>query len=143
MSIQSNKTHDGSIFPIQDDFLNLLQDYANESISDTLITLVVGGLLISGRLATHREYSEYFAQVIGKQIIIIPKEKGADDNNYHMELLKEKYQSSEHFSIGYINLKNAQIFYQSGNPIPSDKTIFWRGKIESVDGFFLGGLSAQ
>jgi hypothetical protein len=139
MSIQSNEVHDESFSPIQDAFLSLLQSYAHIS-NGTRITLVVGGFLISGQLATHEEYTEYFAHKIGEQLVIVSEEKGVDENYSNVDLLKKKYQSSEQYSIGYINLKNARICHPSGDPIPSDTTIFWRGKIESVDGFFLESL---
>ncbi|MBP0716154.1 hypothetical protein J8I33_22850 [Burkholderia sp. AcTa6-5] len=43
----------------------------------------------------------------------------------------------------YIHIKGARFFSNSGNPIPGNGGVWWRGRISEVDGFCLGELSAD
>lgn len=42
-----------------------------------------------------------------------------------------------------IRLANAQIWGAMGGPTPSDEGVFWEGKIDSVDGYWIGALTSN
>ena len=106
------------------------------------ITLNVGGFLVSGHLIGGKTYFEGF---------------GADfvsnfDDNDAAEKVKatfvqrgnDIYPSNENQSPpAYIHMREARFYNTSGNPIPGNRGVWWRGRLSAVDGFSLGVLIAE
>ena len=110
------------------------------------ITLMVGGLLISGTLISSDDYLELFAGGSFKEFIDKHTESGEikvpekDKENESEESGDEKM---DEINTKFIHLKDAQIFTAGQNPVPNNEKMLWRGKISSVDGYWLGSLSAN
>lgn len=112
--------------------LQVLVTHANTGGLTLDVTLQVGGLLVSGTLASFDEYLRAVAGVFGTE----PAEEHEDGGEPDEDENKRQPR--------YIHLRDFQI-YEPGrpSPIPSDKppeSIWWRGRISHVDGFFLGRL---
>ncbi|MED2974942.1 MULTISPECIES: gas vesicle accessory protein GvpU [unclassified Fictibacillus] len=100
------------------------------------ITLNVKGAVITGTTITAQEYFETLAETFedGNEIaqeigerLVKAGEAAEDDNN--------------NSDINFIHLKNTRVFCGDSNSTPSKGKILWRGKLDQVDGFFLGRIS--
>lgn len=112
------------------------------------ITLSVGGILVSGYLIGGAKYIEHFISHVSGE--------GTQDTERtqkvagYLEPLREFYRPpQDHSEVDpawqypvYIHLKNARFFHPGGPAIPTNKPIWWRGRLSSVDGFSFGVLSA-
>jgi hypothetical protein len=109
------------------------------------ITLMLNGLIISGILISSDEYFKLFADGIIKEIIDKHIESGKikapskDDENQSEASGEEE---TDEINTKFIHLKDAQIFTPGQNPVPNNVKMLWRGKISSVDGYWLGSMTA-
>ncbi|MHB8857399.1 MAG: gas vesicle accessory protein GvpU [Bellilinea sp.] len=125
-------------------FLQLLVDTCNHSEFSISITLNVGGVLVSGELIGGEKYFAGFASDLkeaGLSIEIV------DSFNKLGDIYGKQGEQVEHDKSTqppqYIHLKNARIFHPGGNPIPMNRGVWWRGRLEAIDGFILGSLSVD
>ncbi len=108
------------------------------------ITLNVHGTIVSGMMIGMKPYYEQIGKIFHKRV------KGTSPNNTSLskeglkmifDKLKEASSLKEleegEFEFNHIFMRNARI-YDGEQVIPSTGTIYWVGKIESVDGFFIG-----
>jgi hypothetical protein len=126
------------VIPNTDWFLEMLVEMVNGKDSCVGITLSVGGSIISGKLISGHKYFEEFAADFCKQIPNCTAESLTG-----FASLGDSYKSEntgESMPLRYIHLKDAKIFQSGETTIPSSG-ILWRGKLDSIDGFFLGYLS--
>jgi hypothetical protein len=125
-------------------FLQNLVSIANSSGMEVVLTLTVGGSIVSGRMISGKKYFDLFAMASGwpsdsSDLIRETYKKfgetyytpqtGADD---------EKWSPPQ-----YIHLQDAFVFSPDGAQLPSSSGILWRGKISAVAGFSLGSLSVK
>lgn len=125
---------------IQDWFLEALVDEANMRNGEFIgITLQTGGAIISGMLVGSAEYFK------GVSFHFRDADEEPDPDTWGEWLL----QRSEEFTFkddedlrpaSYIHLRDARVFNGSHEPIPSNEGIWWRGRISSIDAFWLGRL---
>jgi hypothetical protein len=134
----------------EDWFLQTLVSIANRFKEEVGfgITLFVGGALVSGILVGGRHYflgfAEEFAagaaeddvkanleESIGSltRIYDEPDAAGADDEMEHLDPPR------------YIHLKDARVYAAGSEPVPGNRGVWWRGRLDAVDGFVLGQLS--
>ena len=121
-------------------FLRYFVDIANKSDEEgdgIPITCSIGGNLICGELIGGKEYFKLIGEMTtgnkNDEISKTLRERMKNFGEFAYDLEKVKFED-----IIYFHLKNAS-FYGAGKPIPQNGT-FWRGKIKSVDGFFVGTL---
>ncbi|CAG4905899.1 gas vesicle accessory protein GvpU [Paraburkholderia saeva] len=127
-------------------FLRSLVSMVNSSDTTFGITLNVSGMLISGQLVGGKQYFEGFAATFA----------GAIQDPSEADSIREGFAS--HGSVyvntdgtykqdmeapSYVHLKNCRYFHPSGNPIPGNGGVWWRGRIREVGGFALGELSSS
>ena len=127
--------------PSKDWFLQFLVNLANKNSFELEVTLMVGGLLISGTLAGVRQYFDdlgaYFAAPLD-----------ARENSTEVTETFKKIgdqcscvsPSEQTETPSYIHLKDARFFDPRGNSIPGQKGTWWRGRISEVQGFAPGIL---
>jgi hypothetical protein len=125
-----------------DRLLALLVSCADEAGIEIGITLNVNGLMISGNIVSRTTFLEGTAQAIAR---------GGSPSNTRsglQDIFTNAAEESRHIieSSGvvgttplFIHLKNA-IFFPSKTSISSAQGYWWRGRLTSVDGFFLGAL---
>jgi hypothetical protein len=108
----------------RDVILESLIDFVTADGGAIPITLQVGGLLISGLLMSEKSYFKHAFISLENKKLTFPK-------------LSE---SSQSFPCAFIHLAETRIT-SGGSTIPQGEYgVYWRGKLESIDGFFLGNL---
>ncbi|RWZ51351.1 gas vesicle protein GvpU [Halobacillus fulvus] len=119
-----------------DDLLLTFIKAANQKNFSLDITLNVKGALITGTTVSAHKYldsvSHYF-------------EDGNETSQAISEKLANASQSAKENSsqeVKFVHLKNAQVF-NGGEPTPSEGSFYWRGKVEDIDGFFLGRIDVD
>lgn len=126
-------------------FLQILVNTCNNTEISFPITLNVGGLLISGELIGGEKYFNGFINDLkmggfppGAADLF---NKFGDIYNKPNEQEQDKQDDETTPLPQYIHLKNARIFHPGGSPIPANRRVWWRGRLEAIDGFILGTLS--
>lgn len=109
------------------------------------ITLNVGGLLVSGELIGGKSY---FGG-IGKDLMLSlggPDKirKSFEDWGRKIYSGGTNKKSGRDFKKPYfIHLKNARFYYPGQQPVPKNQGLWWRSRLEAIDGFSLGSLSVE
>lgn len=100
------------------------------------ITLQVDGCLVSGVIASGREYFD----ALGHEFSSAFSEGNAAEiiQGSFANLDDEVYEDD-----AYIHLRDAQFLTTQGPLIPTKDGVWWRGRISEVAGFVLGRLSAS
>ncbi|WP_173918096.1 gas vesicle accessory protein GvpU [Halobacillus sp. Marseille-Q1614] len=119
-----------------DDVLQTFVKAANNYDFSLDITLNVNGALISGTTMSAEEYLNSISSVF---------DEGNDVSQAIGEKLSQAGQSAKENSksVSYIHLKNTRIFNGDADSTPAEGDFYWRGKLEQVDGFFLGRISSE
>lgn len=128
-------------------FLQMLVNIVNGSEIAFPITLNVGGVLISGELVSGHKYFEGFAKELKEGMFNVTPGVTSKIEEYFKQFgdiyVDKKEEADENTKPlpSYIHLGNAHIFNSGGTPIPANRGVWWRGRLEAVDGFILGTLS--
>ncbi|HEX7064558.1 MAG TPA: gas vesicle accessory protein GvpU [Bacillales bacterium] len=120
---------------LKDSILEFFVEAANKHGFSLDVTLNINGSVITGTTISAKEY---FEALSGKF------ENGKDIAQQLSEQLAKAGETVEENSgdgANFIHLKNTKIYCGDSNPTPAKGKIIWRGKIEEIDGFFLGKLS--
>ena len=135
-------------YPEQRDWL-LAQfvTWANVDGITTAITMNTGGLTVSGYIISGKEYFEAIADLYKEQFP--PNSQGAvrdailniGNSMYTEEQVRA--QQAAGYPPTFIHLRDARIYSNSGGPLPANTGVYWRGKIDAVDGFWIGVLSQE
>ena len=120
-------------------FLQSLVNMANNGI-EVGVTLQVSGLLVSGVLTGGKAYFEGFAEDFSGGLNDPEVAESVRSSFAKFGDIYKKEDGDEPPPPQYIHLKNARFFNTSGNPIPGNKGVWWRGRISEVAGFTLGSL---
>jgi hypothetical protein len=118
----------------------------NEYNMSIPITLQVGGIIITGKMVSIVEYfkllsKEYNPDPEGKSTQWGFLNRFFDESAEvaRVEIEKDKSENKHRVQPNYIHLKEAQII-NGINFIPNGGTL-WRGRLEKVDGYFMGMLA--
>ncbi|MGJ8587674.1 MAG: gas vesicle accessory protein GvpU [Yoonia sp.] len=152
MTTENSPMHDEEI-PVEQAQLNLSQDWFLEDIINVFVskglgmgvTLTVGGVIVSGLLISGKKYFQQLSENI---------QTGSDASGEIGEIIGghwkgytaiyEKPDNApddwEPRPVGYVHLANAQIHAPGQSPIPTNQGVLWRGKLSSVDSFFIGQM---
>ncbi|HVY32582.1 MAG TPA: gas vesicle accessory protein GvpU [Polyangiaceae bacterium] len=123
--------------PSQDWFLSALVTIMNSLRGAGLgITLQVGGLLVTGQLASGADYLEETGEGLDAALTGGKRDSIAKA----MGELAEKLYSNEKQAPGYIHIRNARFFKPGANGIPQESKKWWRGRLSEVDGFIIGAM---
>lgn len=112
------------------------------------ITLNVSGLIISGVLVSGKKYFEemsIFMKSASRQPDDISSALG-DAWGKYTSIYEKPEDAPDGWSVGpvgYVHLMNARFYTAGQKPIPNNQGVLWRGKLSSVDGFFIGNLSVD
>jgi len=110
------------------------------------VTLFVEGAIVSGVLVSGKTYFEAFAQEFsaaypgdadGKESI---RQAFASHASIYDDAGSDAQSSSP---PQFIHLIDSRHFSPGGQPLPNNRGVLWRGKINAVSGFSLGSLSAD
>ena len=139
---------DNSNFLQQEDdsdwFLQYLVGTVTNSTTSFGITLQVSGMLVSGNLICGNSYFEGFASDFAGGIS--DSEVAASIKEILLSF-RNDYSTNEDDDVlppaRFIHLKDARFFNTSGNPIPGNRGLWWRGRISEVGGFSPGSLQPE
>lgn len=126
--------------------LQILISVTNSTGIPCPVTLNVGGLLVSGELVSGLQYFEEFAHKIGSAV----KESEREEIETMFREMGQSFYPKEKSPDAppppnphFVHLQNVKIFNPEGLPFPSNDGSFWRGRVEAIDGFMLGSLTAK
>jgi len=124
-------------------FLVSFVNIANEVSSAGLmgITLLTHGMLVSGNLVSGQEYFKGFAEDFVTGFQDPESETAIQMKESFIKTGDEVYNKSKSETPSYIHLRDAKFFHPNGNPIPSNKGVWWRGRLSEISGFNLGSLA--
>lgn len=125
-------------------FLQNLVSSVNKGAVSFTITLNVGGLLVSGMLISGRTYfKEFGSQFEDAFPSDGEKERTIEKAIHNLTKIYDEPESGEGSSQPpprYIHLRDAKFYHPSlGGAMPS-QGILWRGRLNVVEGFFLGSF---
>lgn len=130
-------------------FLEDLVRLVNSTGVSIGITLSAGGMLISGKLASGHAYFEGVAEDLSAvssddEVAAVLKSTIAKLASVYSPD-KDSVSSSPRTRrrLTYIHLREARIFHPSGAPIPSNRGVWWRGRLSEVEGFCFGQLEHE
>lgn len=146
-------------------FLQVFVELANEEPFEMPVTLVSGGVIISGQLISGRRYFEGFAEQFAAAIpdatedvetfwhdfiagfgISVYGERGkpsSDAQEDASDAQEEEGSDAEEEGASdphYIHLRDARVFHAGTSHVPLVAGVWWRARMEAVDGFFLGRI---
>ena len=108
------------------------------------LTLNVRGTIVSGLMIGMKPYYEQIGKIFVDAINSSSRKHASvakEEFKMVFDKIKESLNSKEleeaEYEFNHIFMRNTKI-YNGGQVIPSSGTTYWIGKIESVDGFFLG-----
>lgn len=99
------------------------------------ITLNVKGSVISGTMVSAKEYFDTLSETFedGSEI--------AQTLSEQLSIASESVESNGDAEAHFIHLKNTKVYIGDSKSTPSKGQILWRGKLNEIDGFFLGKIS--
>lgn len=120
----------------------LLQRVVNQTnnfpSNEHLLTLTIGGNLVSGVLISGNAYMTLWAEAFSSEFTNV--DGVADSIREDLLSWMAGPEDPENLlSAQFIHLKEAEIYSSNGRPILSGGSL-WRGKLTSVDGFNLGRI---
>lgn len=125
-------------------FLQSLVSVVNEGPVEFGITLFSEGLIISGLLVSGRKYFSTFASEFSGAY------PGDEETKATIKAAFESnsaiYDHEPDVEVPppqFIHLINARCFSHNGQPLPNNRGVAWRGRINAVSGFNLGQLAEQ
>lgn len=106
------------------------------------MTLQVSGFLVSGLLVSGKLYFEGIGAELDsaapggnlKEVF-----SGVGDMHYSTA------ENETHIAVppSFVHLKNARFYHTSGQPMPSNRSVWWRGRVSEVAAFTIGTFSPQ
>jgi len=126
-------------------FLQKLVSLANTMGLSFGVTLFVEGVMISGMLVSGKRYFEAFADEFSSNY---PGDDEAKEEvrggiASHTAIYAGDDSDNEPPPPQYIHLVDARCFAPGGQPIPTNRGVLWRGRINAVSGFNLGTLMTE
>jgi len=114
------------------------------------VTLNVNGIIVSGRIASRKEYFELLGDQVSRHLNVpdaLAKKVGAYIKSFGVDESEEGESTDQAdrdlTHIHYIHLSDARMFHNSGSPIPYEAGLLWRCRINSVDAFSIGRLEIE
>lgn len=140
-AIENTETIELRPVPQEDWFLQNLISNANIGKFTMGITLNVGGLLVSGNLVGGREYFENFGSMF------LSKMSNQDDKTTEdVESMFREYaeiydrEPDQANPPNFVHLKDVEFFGGTRESILGKQSVWWRGRVSEIQGFFLGNL---
>lgn len=134
--------------PHHDTLLEMWVSICEASTAGLSVSLLMSGTLVSGDIMSYSDYLRSFGHDLGTKVLANMPDLGeqvhATFTERAEELEKESWGRTEPDKHGgeelkpctYIHLRDANIFLNGGTtPI---RVKYWRGRLDSVDGWMLG-----
>jgi hypothetical protein len=119
--------------------LALFVRIANASKGNFGLTLWTSGAIVSGTLVGVAEYldgvASDFDEATGAEVLGAPFRELSKDARQQLEA-----EEAESIPVAFIHLKDARTYSPGGEPIPANRGVWWRARLESVDAWCFGEL---
>lgn len=108
------------------------------------VTLFVGGSIVTGLLIGAVQYHEGVAKMLDE--VGENAEWLAQMHRAQAETLREQFGDDftkafeAPYRLSFIHLKDAKAYTPGLDPLPTGQGFWWRGRMDRVDGFFIGEL---
>jgi hypothetical protein len=123
---------------IGDWFLALLVRFANQEALTVGVSLIIGGVVVSGTLVGGKEYFEGFAN----ELADAAKDEDRELTRTAFLKYREMYDPlPEEVPVEYIHLRDAHFVYPGRVAVPTNRGVWWRGRLGEVGGWNLGELT--
>jgi hypothetical protein len=111
------------------------------------VTLSVGGSIVSGMLVGAAEYLEGLGAEF-EATDMDDKDKMGDMFREMAVQAREEWspendEQTDDYVVSYIHLKDARYLGGAGGYMPSNRGLWWRGRLDKVDGWSFGSLDVQ
>jgi hypothetical protein len=145
MKSEASRSQTSDVF--LEDWVTLANDY-NLQIA---VTLMVNGILVSGTITSGAEFLQYIGQSISAAAESDQESLGKTIEKHYQEVAKKLYPQTPPApdkdalpalegpaprKSYFIHLKDVNIL--GSRPAPT--VPYWRGRLDRVDGWFIGGL---
>jgi hypothetical protein len=125
--------------------LSMFVGFANKGTPfDPGLSVWTGGVIVSGTLAGVSEYFEGIAEDFDAAT------HGDELGDVFRKMAEEgRQQINEADEAGnlptprYVHLKDARTYAPGGSPIPTNRGVWWRGRLDAVDAWCFGELRAE
>lgn len=119
----------------KDSILEFVVEASNKHGFSLDITLNLKGSLVTGTTISAKDYFETLSEKFedGKDV--------AQQLSDQLAKAGEAAEENQGKGASFIHLKNTRIYCGDSKPTPSTGEILWRGKLDEIDGFFLGKIS--
>lgn len=127
----------------RDHILEAFVSAANTFNFSMNISLMVKGIIVCGDIISGKEYFDRCANKMSSASGLVAEELSSILRNisktYQKDYQEGTYEKDVPY-IDFIHLKNVQYYIPGNPPLPlvRSENELWRGKINSVDGFFFG-----
>lgn len=122
-----------------DDLLAQLVAFAGIGLS-VGVTLTVGGSVVTGNLCSGKDYIEHIRDsIVGSS--------GDDLEAFLEPYFKDRLAIYDEqpgvIRIAYVHLRDAKIFNGGQRSIPTNRGVFWRGRLDAIDGWCIGTITVD
>jgi hypothetical protein len=119
---------------MKDNILEFFVQAANKHDFSLDITLNVKGAVITGTMVSAKEYFNTLSEPFedGNEIAQMLSEQ--------LGMAGEAAQMNGESEAHFLHMKDTKVYCGDSKPTPSKGKILWRGKINEIDGFFLGKI---
>jgi hypothetical protein len=132
-----------------DYFLESMIRLANAGALDLTITLSVNGSIVTGELIGIKEYCEGLeSEIRGANLVNKKTGEPADDIKLLSSIpvtladsLPTTVEELYDLPVNYLHLRKAR-YFAGGALLPQNRGVYWRCKLDAVDGFCLGVVSS-
>lgn len=144
---ESNETVEDEQEADRDFLLGLWVRVANAGKGTVGITIWTGGAIVSGTLVGYLEYLDGVAEEFDRTA---EDPEGFGDvfrtiRDTQREQMSRSGKDDDDLYRGtapsFIHLKDAKTYAPGGEPIPTNRGVWWRGSLDAVDGWCFGELS--
>jgi hypothetical protein len=114
---------------------------AGDGSAELSMTLLVDGFLVSGVMVGGAKYFEAFANDFASGFVdqeLAGKIRGSFSQ--YAEIYRTDPANPPSQDPTYVHMKAARFFNTTGNPIPGNRGVWWRGRLSAVSGFMVGTL---
>jgi len=119
---------------MKDNILEVFTTAVNKYDFSLDITLNVKGAVITGTMISAKEYFESLSEVFEEGNDIAQTLSG------QLSQAGEAAENSNDSEANFIHMQNTKVYCGDTKPTPSQGEVLWRGKMNEVDGFFLGKI---
>ena len=115
-------------------FLAALVRLANESDMELGVTLSTGGVLVSGVLVSGRRYFAHMREAF-RTFTISEEPSGSEAAE---AIFRQAGAEDSAPPLRHLHLRGARFFAPGQVAIPAEPGMWWRGRLDAVDGWGLG-----